>query len=48
MYCIGYIKITVSDLIKPFGGYKTLANWSEKDFDLTSTVLAFLRMNAGK
>ncbi|OXA60339.1 Phosphate-regulating neutral endopeptidase [Folsomia candida] len=36
----------ISDLIKPFGGYKTLANWSEKDFDLTSTVLAFLRMNA--
>lgn len=36
----------VTDLIEPFGGYKTTATWSEKDFDLTSTVLNFLRRNA--
>jgi len=39
-------RFIVSELITPLGGYKTLQTWSEKDFDLTSTILKFLRVNA--
>lgn len=37
---------SVSDLVKSVGGYKSVGNWSDSDFDLTFIILKFLRMNA--